>query len=159
MKVSVNHWCMPMMLGMSQSHILKFWSPVRPCDSGRLAIKFLELEVRDMYVRKFINREFFLWLNISSVNVLPGFIFVAVTSQQYKLTQFIHRRKYFGGLIFFLEFDGLKFFFTKISLSAAKSGADEGHWAETSAIYIDHHLRQFYIKENYCGNCSPPLYN
>ena len=34
-----------------------------------------------------------------------------------------------------------------------KSGADEGHWAETSAIYINHqHLRGFYTKVNYRGN-------
>ena len=34
-----------------------------------------------------------------------------------------------------------------------KSGADEGYWAETSAIYINHqHLCEFYTKENYRGN-------
>ena len=37
-------------------------------------------------------------------------------------------------------------------LCNAKSGADEGYWAEMSAIYINHqHLRGFYTKEN-CGN-------
>ena len=38
-------------------------------------------------------------------------------------------------------------------LPHAKSGADEGYWAEMSLIYINHrHLRGFYTKESYCGN-------
>ena len=38
-------------------------------------------------------------------------------------------------------------------ISHVKSGADEGYWAETSAIYTNHqHLRGFYTKENLCGN-------
>ena len=39
-----------------------------------------------------------------------------------------------------------------------ESGADEGHWAETSSIYTNHqHLRGFYTKENYRGDTH--LYN
>ena len=44
-------------------------------------------------------------LNISSVEFSRGFIFVAITTQQYKLTPFIRQRKYFVGLIFVVEGD------------------------------------------------------
>ena len=38
-------------------------------------------------------------------------------------------------------------------ISHVKSGADEGYWAETSAIYINQqHLRGFYTKEIHHGN-------
>ena len=40
---------------------------------------------------------------------MPGFIFGAMTTQQYKLTPFIRRRKYFASLIFVVEGDRQKF--------------------------------------------------
>ena len=43
--------------------------------------------------------------------------------------------------------------FIRAKYPHVKSGSVEGHWAEMSAIYINHqHLRGFYTKENYRGN-------
>ena len=47
--------------------------------------------------------------NISGVKFSSGFIFVAMTTQPYKVTPFIRWRKYFFGLIFLVEGDRWKF--------------------------------------------------
>ena len=48
--------------------------------------------------------------NISRVKFSRDFIFVVMTTRRTKLTLFIHKRKYFAGLIFVCECDRRKFF-------------------------------------------------
>ena len=55
---------------------------------------------------EFFGRKIFRRLNFC----LAGFVFVAMTTWQYKLTPFIHQRKNFVGLVFVLEGDHRKFF-------------------------------------------------
>ena len=56
-----------------------------------------------------VNWEIFAGEIFRQVKFSCGSIFVAMTTRRNKLTLFIHRRKYFGGLIFVIEDDGRKF--------------------------------------------------
>ena len=64
-------------------------------------------------VHDYHSLEIFRWWKISLVKFLRGFIFVAMTTWQCKLTPFIRRRKYFIGLIFNVEGDRWKFLHAK----------------------------------------------
>ena len=66
-----------------------------------------------------------------SVQFSPGFIFVAITTRQYKFTPFICWRKYFTGLIFIVEGDCQKSFRNKNFLI----------YAIWQTWYVCHHLR------------------
>ena len=75
----------------------------RDCYEYKLAIAI------ELYRRLgiFINK------NISLVKFSPGFIFVAMTTRQYKFIQFIRSKKYFLCLIFVVDGDWRKFFHNK----------------------------------------------
>ena len=58
-----------------------------------------------------VDREFFQRKNILAAKFLPGFIFIGITTQHYKLTPFIHRRKYFNfRIVYFRRWDQAKTF-------------------------------------------------
>ena len=78
--------------------------------------------------------------NISSVKFSPGFIFIAMTTRQYKLTPFICQRKDFVGLIFILKVIYENFWQRKFSIY----GTDWMFW--TIAVFCTKNL--LYLKSS-----------